>query len=827
MFKRKKLKHQVSLLFLTLSFFSYAEEKILYNTENVKEGFRIKENEIFYNKGAIEAPSPNGIVALKDSKVYNFGTINNDKGAGIDGEGASTIINESDGKISNNSDLGLRLRDGNELSNKGTIKNNGEYGMTAYTTKEVINEKGATIENSKNYGFYLHKSKGTNNGTIKNTASYGTYVDTNSHFTNNNIIANTGSIGVSAFNSIVENSKTGIIKNKGNCGLQLQNNSTGTNNGIIINKGNLGVQVHNSKFKNFGEIKNTGDVGIWVVGNSFVTNYGTIANEGDIGVKVSNSGTFVNHGTISQKGKIAILLGEGDNTLELGTDSKIKGVIEGNKGTDTLILSESSTGKISKIDYQIKNFSNIAVKSGIWTLDNNLILAVPDKYKDKNTTFSQPPLPINEMNGNFKIEKNRNLIMNIEVSDLLTPTISTRTLINEGIIIKRPIDSMYVTNDKQILVPTIYIKDVKNSDIGDIKIENVAEGWEGKYSFDKNNGIIYLVLNKLDESILNRNIVGGFYESIYNYPKSNIHQLNNLKAREKNYNFNRESIIKKDDLKNNFQLIGSHGKYYGSSWHPAYSYNSYGVNGESNFFINNNLVLGLNYEYIGSRIDYKDMGNSKENIDSFILVGSLSYLNNNWLNTLQGGAGYSRHELKRYILDREDNFNKREIKGNYSSNLHSIGWESGYIFGKDKKYLYPFVGIDYVWNRDNSYKEKQLINSDEDDYSLNVRKNKESNAIFKSGLKFSYLIAERININGDLQWLHREKNHRDNDANFIFKPDVHYTIPALETSKDIQTLNLTTTYKSRSLTEYSLSLDSIINKKYIDTSVSIGIKYRF
>ena len=98
-----------------------------------------------------------------------------------------------------------------------------------------------------------------------------------------------------------------------------------------------------------------------------------------------------------------------------------------------------------------------------------------------------------------------------------------------------------------------------------------------------------------------------------------------------------------------------------------------------------------------------------------------------------------------------------------------------YFLGKDKKYLYPFVGIDYVWNRDNSYKEKQLINSDEDDYSLNIRKNKESSAIFKSGLKFSYFIIENININGDLQWLHREKNYRDNDANFIFKPNVHYT----------------------------------------------------
>lgn len=805
MFKRKKLKQQVSLLFLTLSFFSYAEEKILYNTENVKKNFRIEENTIFYNKGTIEDVNSTGVLALKNAKVYNSGTVKNSNGIGIDGEGASTIINESNGKIFNNDGPGIRLTNGEKLSNEGKIRNDSKYGIAAYTTKEVINEEGATIENSKNYGFYLYKSEGINNGTIANTASYGACVATGSFFVNNNIITNIGDIGVAIYDSKFVNSKTGKIENKGN----------------------IGVQVHNSEFENFGEIKNAGDTGIWIVGNSFVTNYGTIANEGDIGVQVENSGTFVNHGTISQKGKISILLGGGDNTLELGTDSKIKGVIEGNRGTDTLILSESPTSKTSKIDYQIKNFSNIAIKSGTWTLDNNLILAVPDKYKDKNTTFSQPPFPINEMNGNFKIEKNRNLIMNIEVSDLLTPTISTGTLLNEGTIIKRPIDSMYVTNDKQILIPTIYIKDVKNSNIGNIKIVNVAEGWEGKYNFDKNNGIIYLILNKLDESIINRNIVGGFYESIYNYPKSNVHQLNNLKTREKNYNFNRESIINKDDSKNDFQLIGSHGKYYGSSWHPAYSYNSYGVNGQSSFPISDKLILGLNYDYIGSKVDYKDMANSKENIDSFIVVGSISYLNNNWLNTLQGGAGYSRHDLKRYILDREDNFNKREIKGDYSSNLYSLGWETGYILGTNKKYLYPFIGVDYVWNKDNSYREKQLINSDEDDYSLNVRKNIESSAIFKTGLKFNYSFTEKFHINGDLQWYHREKNYKDNDANFIFKPDVHYTIPTLKTSKDIQSLNLTTTYKTDSSTEYSLALDSIINKKYIDTSVAIGVKYRF
>lgn len=808
MFKRKKLKHQVPLLFLTLSFFSYAEEEPIYNDKEVKERIYVKEGEIFYNNGVIQNNDSTGIQALKNSTVYNNKIISNKGDYGIEGEEALNIINNPDAIISNSGDVGIGLYDGNTITNRGRIENKGVHGIEGDNIVSVTNEDSGFINNYNDYGIkVVNGQKIINKGVIENIGDYGIRAD---HVTD------------------VSNNEGAIIKNTGKYGIYLEN-SKSTNKGIISNGNNYGVYVKNSNFENStsGKIENKGDYGVVIDEKSYGVNYGTIANEGDIGVQVENSGTFVNHGTISQKGKISILLGEGDNTLELGTDSKIKGVIEGNRGTDTLILSESPTSKTSKIDYQIKNFSNIAVKSGTWTLDNNLVLAVPDKYKDKNTTFSQPPFLINEMNGNFKIEKNRNLIMNIEVSDLLTPTISTGTLLNEGTIIKRPIDSMYVTNDKQILVPTIYIKDVKNSNIGNIKIVNVAEGWEGKYNFDKNNGIIYLILNKLDESIINRNIVGGFYESIYNYPKSNIHQLNNLKAREKNYNFSREHIINKDYSENDFQLIGSHGKYYGSSWHPAYSYNSYGVNGESNFFINNNMVLGLNYDYIGSRVNYKDMANSKENIDSFILVGNLTYLNNNWLNTLQGGAGYSRHELKRYILDREDNFNKREIKGNYGSNLYSIGWESGYILGKDKKYLYPFVGIDYVWNRDNSYKEKQLINSDEDDYSLNIRKNKESSAIFKSGLKFSYFIIENININGDLQWLHREKNYKDNDANFVFKPNVHYTIPALKTSKDIQTLNLTTTYKSRSLTEYSLSLDSIINKKYIDTSVSIGIKYRF
>lgn len=809
MFKREKLKQQVSVLFLTLSFFSYTEDKVIYNNGNVKKRIYVNEGETFYNNGVIQNNDSTGIQALKNSTVYNKKTISNKGDYGIEGEGALNITNNLHGVISNGGSVGIGLYNGNIIKNSGMIMNKGSYGIEGDNVVSVTNEDSSFINNYNGYGIKIVNGQNiTNKGVIENKGNYGIYAD---HV--NEVLNNEGA----------------IIKNTGEYGIYLENSKI-INKGIVSNGNNYGVYVKNSNFENStsGIIENKGNYGVVIDGKSYGVNYGTIANEGDYGVQVENSGTFINHGTISQKGETAILLGEGDNILELGTDSKIKGVIEGSRGTDTLILSETSTSsETAKIDYKIKNFSNIAVQSGEWTLDTDLLLSVPDKYKDKNTTFSQPPLPINEMSGTFKIEKNRNLVMNIEVSDLLTPTISTGTLINEGTIIKRPIDSMYVTNDKKILVPTIYIKDAKNSNIGDIKIVNVAEGWDGKYNFDQDKGIVYLVLNKLDESILGKDIVGGFYESIYNYPKSNVHQLNNLKSREKNYNFNRESSINKVYPKNNFQLIGSHGKYYGSSWHPAYSYNSYGVNGQSSFSINDKLVLGLNYDYIGSRVDYKDMANSKENIDSFILVGSISYLSNNWLNTLQIGTGYSRHDLKRYILDREDNFNKREIKGNYGSYLYSIGWETGYILGTNRKYLYPFVGVDYVWNKDNSYREKQLINSDEDDYSLNVRKSIESSAIFKTGLKFNYSFTEKFRINGDLQWQHREKNYKDNEANFIFKPDVHYTIPTLKTSKDIQSLNLTTTYKTDSLTEYSLALDSVINKKYIDTSVSIGVKYRF
>lgn len=784
-------KYLLIFIFLGMYLNSSAEEnESITNSDTIYNGITGTAHTDILNTGTIKNDGSHGITGSSFSLIQNFGTISNNGDYGIDVSGDSVIVNGKGGEISNNGSFGIRLIDGEKVSNLGKINNKGEYGITAYSTKEAINEKSGIISNDGNTGFYIHNSTGTNDGTISNSGNYGFTIDSDSKGVNNGIIANKGKFGVAVYNSIFINSAAGEIKNGSSYGLAIQNGGYGENYGIIANKGNVGVSV-------------------------------------------SNSSSFVNHGIIEQEGEIAILMGNGNNTLELGTASKIKGIVEGNKGTDTLILSETpSTEKPltnGTVDFTIQNFSNIAIKSGTWNLNKDMVLVVPDKFRNNPSSVSMPPISKEKLHGTFIINSGIKLTLNIQVSDLLTPTLSTGRLINNGTINERPVDSLYVTNDTVIKIPTIYIKDNNNSSIGKIDVTNVAEGWLGNYEYDKENGILYLILNKKsDNPAPDNNIVGGFYDSVYNYPKSNIHEINNMKARERNYSLNREFNFNPNLNVQSAELITSYGKYYGNSYHPAYSYRSYGFNGQS-IFPWNNFTFGLNYGYIGSKADFKDKGSSTENIDSFILIGSISYLQNNWLNIFQTGLGYSRHDLKRRILDREDNYNKREIDGKFNSFLTSFGWETGYILsGNNKKnYVYPYAGLDYIWNKDQGYNEKQDTIADEDNYALNVKKNTSPSLISKAGVKYKYNISEYWNINGDFTWYHSSKKPRNTHADFIFKPDVHYTIPALKVSKDTEVININASYTTKTLLEYNIGLHGLINRNHFESSISLGIKYTF
>jgi len=452
------------------------ENESITNSEIIYNGIVGANHTDILNTGIIENNGSHGITGSSFSLIQNFGTIKNNGDYGIDVSGDSVVVNGKGGEIFNDGSFGIRLIDGEKVSNFGKIENEGEYGISAYSTKEAVNEKSGIISNNGNTGFYIHNSVGTNDGTISNSGNYGFTVDANSKGINNGIIANKGKFGVSVYNSTFINSAAGEIKNGSSYGLAIQNGGHGENYGIIANKGNVGVSV-------------------------------------------SNSSSFANHGTIEQEGKIAILMGTGSNILELGTASKIKGIVEGNKGTDTLILSETpSTDKPltnGTIDFTIQNFSNIAVKSGIWNLNNDLTLVVPDKFRENPSSVSRPSISKEKLGGTFIVDSDVKLTLNIQVSDLLTPTLSTGKLINNGTINEKPVDSLYVTNDTVIKIPTVYIKDSINSNIGKIDVTNVADGWLGNYEYDKENGILYLVLNKKpDNPAPSNDIVGGLTLSI-------------------------------------------------------------------------------------------------------------------------------------------------------------------------------------------------------------------------------------------------------------------------------------------------------------------------
>ena len=94
--------------------------------------------------------------------------------------------------------------------------------------------------------------------------------------------------------------------------------------------------------------------------------------------------------------------------------------------------------------------------------------------------------------------------------------------------------------------------------------------------------------------------------------------------------------------------------------------------------------------------------------------------------------------------------------------------------------------------------------ADEDNYALNVKKNTSPSLVSKAGLKYKYNISESWNINGDLTWYHSSKKPRNTHADFIFKPEVHYTIPALKVSKDTEVINLNVSYTAQNLLEYNV-----------------------
>ncbi|MBC2856869.1 autotransporter domain-containing protein [Cetobacterium sp. 2A] len=714
------------------------------------------------------------------------------------------------------------------------IYTDGNYGYRVISGDTFINN--STIANNGNYGIYsIGNSTITNNGTISNDGTYGLIVYDNSNLVQNSstgVIDNKGNYGFYGRNS-TDLKNLGIIKNKGSYGFFLDSGSSGINDGIIENSGNSGAAIYSSKFINNGSIKNGGSYGIYLSNGSSGINYGSVKNKGNIGVYVSNSSTFINHGEIISGGPIAILLGTNDSLLTLGTASNIVGSVEGNKGTNTLYLVDSSkeNPKLTsdgKINFNLKNFSNITVNDGTWHLQNNSILTPPSKSNIHSGEFNLPPFPTSDTHGTFIIDNGVNLTFQIGINDKSTSTLVANNLINNGTITEKPLDSIYITNSDNIRVPILYVNpnELESTSLGNIQMVNIAKDWSGKYEFK--DGILYLILDRNNENPIKSDqetsFLGGYYTSIFDYPQNNIPFINNSKLREKNYSWNRENFNEKTQY---IDIISSYGKYSNGTFNPDYSYSSYGIEGITVYPINKNLHWSLGYGYVGNDVKYKNLYSTDEFINNFSLLTSVTHSKNNFISTFQAGIGYSDHSLKRKVEDRDDENIIKLIRGDYKSILGSLGGEFGYSYSYDENILvYPYVGLDYVWDKKDNYKEKQDFNNTGGLYSMDISSSLLSTPISKIGLKTKFNTSG-YNISADFSWNHRFNDYESYGSYFNFKPDVKFDINGLKVGKDSAVIALDINKELKNNTKVNLGLYSSLSEKSFDASISLGLAYSF
>lgn len=735
-------------------------------------------------------------VKIEDSDVTNEATIENIGEYGLyDTVDGGTILNL--GTIANHGNFGLYNLGSTSISNSGIIENQGSYGLTTYdNTKQVINTKDGIIANIGDNGFYGRTSSQLiNDGLIKNLGNKGFVLDYQSSGINNNLIANTGNQGVAVYSSYFINSQSGVIANKGNYGLYIS---------------------HGGK----------------------AINYGTIKNGGEYGVYVLNSSNFINHGKIEAGKKYAIVLGANDSLIHLGTSSKIKGIVEGNRGTNTVNLIDSAikddslnpspvTEKtIGNIDFKLNNFSNINVSSGIWHLATDTLLLNPYSTKNPDGNFNAPPFSVKNATGTFIIDSGVTLTMLAGINSESTSTLVTNRLINNGTIIQKPLDSVYITNSNIIKVPMIYVNTPTDS-IGNVNIVNVAEDWKGNYEYK--DGILYLVLNKISNEVPSdkdspKPFLGGYYDSVYFYPKNNIPYMNNLKFRNKQYEWNRNKIERTTQYA---ELLSGYGKYTNGDFNPDYSYSTYGVQGATVFPISNKLNISLGYGYIGNNVKYKESNASKEKIDTYSFALSADYKVNNIITTLQGSFGYSDHDLTRKVEDRDDNYAIKQLTSDFGSYVGSIGGEIGYEYSNISNLsLYPYIGLDYVWDKKESYDEKESYNGLGNSYAMHLDSSTLSTPISKLGLKGIYRYSS-YSLSGNINWQHRFKNFEDEDAYFKFNPDVNVKLNGIDIHRNAFVINLNIEKDINPSMKVNVGVNSIVSTNNFENSILVGLKYKF
>ncbi len=626
------------------------------------------------------------------------------------------------------------------FTNNGTITGKGSVSIgKIYFTNSGLIEKtveGSTVDTSSTLLFFTTNANNLSTGIIRG-AKDGVRLDAQTTFTNDGLI---------------EVGRTGIVS---------RSNDTIINNGTI-NATNYGVFAYvdgTTVTNNQSGIINS-DVGIYSVGSGAITNNGTInaTGRGIVGQNIAlitNTGTInvtgstavsgittgsatvspriINTGTINSDG-YAISFTGNDGVLELGNNTEITGIIQGNTGENIII----SKGNVNVGQNGSENFQKL-VASGNTTLTGIIDLApsANDLYytdatgPSKNLSNIASDTSIGELilKGTINVGVDYDGIVNetdktgkiIASSVILSG--GNITLVNAGATTNSIVaESGKNTVGDQLRVKSIVISNKRQAVNPDFKfnLSNDLSGgtnWKSETVSRIENGVTVLdeLYTRIDPTPdpdpspdpdpdpipdVKINAVPRNRIDLDNVNRvdSLSERFLNMESKDMNTGERRQSI----------EYIGTKGSSdfnADNSYNYNYDVDTDGISGTTLVKLTDNTFGGFTLGYTNNTVNYSNSDDEK--VDSFNINILGRYVTGNFDVDGHLGYGFNEHTLN------ADWLGAGKLESDYNSHVLKGGATIGYNqeIGKGIK-VRPNIGLDYVYVNEGEIRTSGLSNID-------------------------------------------------------------------------------------------------------------------
>lgn len=211
----------------------------------------------------------------------------------------------------------------------------------------------------------------------------------------------------------------------------------------------------------------------------------------------------------------------------------------------------------------------------------------------------------------------------------------------------------------------------------------------------------------------------------------------------------------------------------------------------SNLISNPDVYLGVNLDYLKSKLEY-DRENSK--VRTYGIDYYVGKNIDNWL--IIGRAGYNE---------------SKNIYNNYKyrDKNYSLGVESGYFYSINKKsILYPYVAFD--WNQYTIKAHNNIKNSTEYIGSSTL------------GVSYTQEIKEKFLLTMSGEWIYDFTNRSDIKLN-----DTNYRVKSLDLGRDTGAFNIKLGYFLKPDFLIGVGYSSFLNKNYYYDMFSITLSHNF